>query len=173
VRDGGVAQVQAELRGRPWIASVTSTRSVIGTFFESTAQTWLIMSFFVLLFAGGTAFSVVYNHARISLSERSRELASLRILGLSRGDVTRIVLGELAVLVGLAIPVGMGLGWLMTYAIIVILQTELYRIPMNITPKTLSIATVTLLVIAGISALVVARRIHRLDLIGVLKTRAS
>jgi putative ABC transport system permease protein len=129
------------------------------------------MALFISLFAGATAFSVVYNNARISLSERSRELASLRVLGFTRGEISYILLGELAVLVLLAIPIGFMLGWALTWFIVWSMQTELYRIPMNISRATYTLAAVIVIVSALLSGMFVRRQLNRLDLIGVLKTR--
>lgn len=173
VRDGEENSVERVLKEWPLVAGITSTRGIIDLFYELTAQTWLITAFFVSLFAGGAAFSVVYNNARISLSERSRELASLRILGLTRGEVARVLIGEMWVVVLLAIPVGILLGWGLTWLIIESLQTEMYRIPMNISSETIARATVTILLTALISGVIIRRRIHKLNLIEVLKTRES
>lgn len=163
--------ITRELKKSPKVAEILSTQTVTDKFYESTAQTWLIMAFFVSLFAAATAFSVVYNSARISLSERSRELSSLRVLGFSRGEISYILLGELWIVVLLAIPVGMLLGWLLTAFIIWSLETDLYRIPMNISSVTYTIAAVTIIGSALLSSLALRRRLNRLDLIEVLKTR--
>lgn len=171
VEDGRASDVESWLRRSPLVADIVFSGRVIEQFYEATAQTWLIMAFFVLMFAGATAFSVVYNNARISLSERSRELASLRILGLTKREVSWILLGELWILVLLAIPIGFGIGAGLTAFIIGSLETELYRIPMNISSTTLSIAAATIIGTALISSYAIRRNVFRLDLIGVLKTR--
>lgn len=164
-------EITEELTDSPFVGEIISKQKIIDRFYESTAQTWLIMSLFISLFAGATAFSVVYNNARISLSERSRELASLRVLGFTRGEISYILLGELAVLVLLAIPIGFLLGWALTWFIIWSMQTELYRIPMNISRATYTLAAVIVIISAVLSGLFVRRKLNRLDLIGVLKTR--
>jgi putative ABC transport system permease protein len=113
----------------------------------------------------------VYNNARISLSERSRELASLRVLGFTRGEISYILLGELAVVVLMAIPLGFMFGWALTWFIVWSLQTELYRLPMHITGTTYALAALIVIISATLSALFIRRKINRLDLIAVLKTR--
>lgn len=164
-------EIKNALRASPAVAGITSTRETISEFYDSTAQTWLIMAFFVSLFAGATAFSVVYNNARISLSERSRELASLRVLGFTRGEIAYILLGELWLVVLLSIPFGMMAGTGLTAFIITSLETELYRIPMNISAITYTLAALTVIVSALLSSVVIRMRLNRLDLIGVLKER--
>lgn len=164
-------EITRELTESPFVSEIISIQKIIERFYESTAQTWLIMALFVSLFAGATAFSVVYNNARISLSERSRELASLRVLGFTRGEISYILLGELAILVILAIPIGFMLGWALTWFIVWSMQTELYRIPMSISRATYTLAAVIVIISALLSGMFVRRQINRLDLIGVLKTR--
>lgn len=164
-------EITATLKESPFVGEIISKQRLIERFYEATAQTWLIIALFISLFAGATAFSVVYNNARISLSERSRELASLRVLGLTRGEISYILLGELTIVVLLAIPIGFLIGWGMTYFIVWSLQTELYRIPMNVTRATYALAALVVIVSAVFSGWVVRRKLNRLDLISVLKTR--
>lgn len=163
--------ITENLQESPFVGEIISKQKIIERFYESTAQTWLIMALFISLFAGATAFSVVYNNARISLSERSRELASLRVLGFTRGEISYILLGELAILVLLAIPIGFLLGWALTWFIVWSMQTELYRIPMNISRATYTLAALVVIVSALFSGFFIRRKLNRLDLIGVLKTR--
>jgi putative ABC transport system permease protein len=114
---------------------------------------------------------VTYNGARIQLSERARELASLRILGFSRGEVSFILVGETMILALLAQPfgwlAGMGIAWAFTQGV----NSDLYEIPFVIRPATFARASLIVLLTALASALVVRRRIDRLDLVAVMKTR--
>ncbi len=113
---------------------------------------------------------MVYNSARITLLERSRDLASLRVLGFTRGEVAYILIGELALLVVLALPigslVGVGLAWLVSTS----MATELYRVPVIVSPSTFGLAASIVLVATAGSIFLVQRRLDKLDLIGVLKT---
>jgi putative ABC transport system permease protein len=117
------------------------------------------------------AFGVVYNSARISLSERARELASLRVLGFSRGEVLRILLFELAILALIAQPPG----WLIGYGLAWIMRTNLagetMRVRLVVENFTYALASLIVMSAAVFSALVVRRRVNRLDLVAVLKTR--
>jgi putative ABC transport system permease protein len=117
------------------------------------------------------AFGVVFNVARITLSERSRELASLRVLGFGRGEVFRILVSELFVLTLVAQP----LGWLIGYGIAWVMRAnmagELMRVPLVVSPATYASASGAVLVAAGLSSMILWRRIARLDLVAVLKTR--
>jgi len=117
------------------------------------------------------AFGVVYNAARISLSERSRELASLRVLGLTRAEISIILLGELALVLLLAVPFGLALGYGLSALVVQAFSTELFRIPLVVSARTFGFAAATTIVAAVISGLVVRRRLDRLDLVAVLKTR--
>jgi putative ABC transport system permease protein len=114
---------------------------------------------------------VLYNTARIALSERGRELASLRVLGFTRGEVAYILVGELTLLTLAAIPVGWLVGQGLAHAITLGLQSELYRVPAYLSLKTHASSTLVILISALASALFVIHRVRHLDLIEVLKTR--
>ena len=164
-------ELYGQLKTMPRIMGIALRQSAIDQFYEGVADTWLIMAFFVTLFASITAFSIIYNSARISLSERGRELASLRVLGFTKGEISYILLGELAILSVLAIPLGFLIGWGLSAFMVYSLQTEMYRIPLVMLPSTYSLAATVVVVSACISGYIVYRRLLRLDLIGVLKTR--
>jgi putative ABC transport system permease protein len=117
------------------------------------------------------AFGVVYNFARISLSEQGRELASLRVLGFHKSEASGILLTELAVLTLLAQPLGWALGYAFAWAMVQGFESELYRVPLVVERSVYAWASVVVLVSALLSGLIVRRRVDRLDLIEVLKTR--
>ena len=122
-------------------------------------------------FACVIAFGVVYNTARVTLSEQSRELATLRIVGLTRGEISAILLGEIAVITLAAVPLGIGLGYGFAALATKGLQTETQRFPFVTSPSTFSFAVTVILIATIISSLVVRRHLDRLDLIAVLKAR--
>lgn len=165
------AALTQALRDRPRVASIVSQERAIQSYMDTAAESMLIFTFVLSLFAGVIAFGVVYNSARISLSERDRELASLRVLGFTRGEVSYILLGELAMLVLLAIPIGFALGALMSSLIVQALETDMYQFPVVFSRATFATAAVVVLVAAVASALIIRRNLNRLDMVGVLKTR--
>ena len=114
---------------------------------------------------------MAYNSARIALAERSRELASLRVLGFRRAEVSYILLGEIAVLTLVAIPVGFVIGHGLCAYMVDAFQTDLFRIPIIISPRTYSYSAGVVLVASIVSGLIVRRRVDHLDLVAVLKTR--
>jgi putative ABC transport system permease protein len=117
------------------------------------------------------AFGVVYNSARISLSERSRDLATLRVIGFTRTEISVILLGELAVVTFVAIPLGLGLGYVFAAWATLGLDTEVYRVPLVIHRSTYGFSALVVVAAAVVSGLLVRRRLDHLDLIAVLKTR--
>jgi putative ABC transport system permease protein len=159
------------LKASPRVAGVLLKRAALESFEKTIAENIAMVRTINMLFAAVIAFGVVYNSARISLSERSRELATLRVIGFRRGEISYILLGELALLTAVAIPAGLVLGYLMAGGVISAFQTELYRIPLVIAPRTFARAGVTTLIAAVISAAAVRRRLDRLDLVAVLKMR--
>ena len=168
------AQVDAlyqRLKDTPAVAGVSLKRTAIESFEKTLRDTFYVMIFFNLLFSGVISFGVVYNAARVSLSERSRELASLRVLGFTRGEISFILLGELATVTALAIPVGMLLGYVGAGLLVAAFDTELYRFPLVISSRTYAYAGTAVLVAATLSGLAVRRRLDHLDLVAVLKTR--
>ena len=161
----------AEVKAVPAIAGVALREITLRNFRETMGEQMNLMIFFFVLFAGVIAFGVVYNSARVSLSERSRELASLRVLGFTRAEISLILLGELALLTVLALPVGALIGYTLGELVLAGLNNELYRMSFTVRPATVAASFLTVIGASLISALSVRRRLDRLDLIGVLKTR--
>ncbi len=116
-------------------------------------------------------FGVIYNSARIQLSERARELASLRVFGFTRGEVSRVLMSELAIIVLLAQPIGWLVGYGFAWSVVQGFETDIFRIPLVIERSTYTTSSLIVIGAALASALLVRRRINRLDLIRVLKTR--
>jgi putative ABC transport system permease protein len=129
------------------------------------------MRIFNVLFGCTIAAGVVYNSARIALSERSRELATLRVVGFTRGEISAILLGEVGLLAVVAIPFGLLFGYGFAAFATVALQTETQRFPLVVQSNTYAFAVTVVLLAAIVSSAIVRRRLDRLDLVGVLKSR--
>lgn len=139
-------------------------------FRDYIADTVLVMMGILLLMAGSITFAVVYNAARIAFAERERELATLRVLGFSRATVSWILIGEIALVTLLAIPLGWLIGTAFAWLLSTALSMDLFRIPFVITPRTYAFAALGILLAALLSGLAIARRLHRLDMLSALKT---
>ncbi len=161
----------AELKELPGVAAVVVRQAAIDMMHETIGENMLIFISFFSVFAGLLTFGVVYSSARIALSESGRELATLRVLGFSRWEISYVLLGQLGFLVVLALPLGCLLGWGLVWVIISAFETELYRVPMVIERATFGKAVLVTLLSALVSAALIRRRLDRLDLIAVLKTR--
>jgi putative ABC transport system permease protein len=161
--------LSARLKVLPAVAGVAFKRAVVQSFRDTLAENMNLMIGFNVLFAGIIAFGVVYNAARVSLSERSRELASLRVLGFSRAEISLILLGELAVLTVAALPLGVVMGQGLSAAIVAMMDSEVYRFPLVVKPRAIAWACLTVMAAAVLSGLVVRRRLDHLDLVAVLK----
>jgi putative ABC transport system permease protein len=164
-------ELYRHLKATPRVAGVLLKRAAIDSFQETLGQMMLMVRILYVVFASVIAFGVVYNSARISLSERSRELATLRVIGFTRAEISYVLLGELAILTLVAVPVGMVTGYGIVVALEGLLRTEMWRIPVVVEPRTYAFASSTIVVATTISALIVRRRLDRLDLVEVLKTR--
>jgi putative ABC transport system permease protein len=160
-----------DLRQTPRAATVAVKHNMLASFRETSARNVFVFSTIISLFAAAIAVGVVYNNARIALAERAWELASLRVLGLSRAEVSLLLLGELAIELLCAIPLGLAMGWALAWFLTVMTHNETFRIPVVISSRTYLIAALTVLLSGVVSALIVRRRIDTLDLVAVLKTR--
>ncbi len=165
------AELSRRLKVTPAVAATGFKRAVLQSFRDTMAANMNLSIFINLLFAGTIAFGVVYNAARVSLSERSRELASLRVLGFTRLEVSAILLGELAVLTAAALPLGWLLGLGLAAAVVQTIQSEVYRFPLYVTREAVAWAFLGIIAAVIVSGLVVRRRLDRLDLVAVLKIR--
>lgn len=160
-----------QLKSTPGIASVFLRENMLQSFLKTVAENLYISTGVIILFACVIAAGIIYNSARIALSERAVELASLRILGFSRGAVGRLLLGQQALITLVAIPLGCGMGYLFAVWLSYLLSTDMFRLPVVVSGKTFLFSIVVVLVAALGSALLVWRKVQRLDLIEVLKTR--
>jgi putative ABC transport system permease protein len=165
-----VKQAQQEITDMPQVASALRKDLAIAEFRKQTGS-MTTFSAILTLFAIVIAVSVVYNNARIALSMRARELASLRVLGFTRGEISSILLGELAVQVIIGVPLGLWFGREMVFGMLLASDQEAFRFPMNVSHHTYAVAAlVTTLAAVGV-AFLVRRQLNKLDLIEVLKTR--
>ncbi len=163
--------INDELRRRPMVGAVASKAAIIGNLKKVIEENLMVSLSINILFAVIIAFGVIYNAARVSLSERARELASLRVLGLTRGEISYILLGELAILTIAAVPLGFLLGDLLVGVMLTTLNSEVMRFPKVISDTTYALAASAVIVSATISGLLVRRRLDTLDLVEVLKSR--
>ncbi|WP_169738494.1 ABC transporter permease [Afifella pfennigii] len=166
-RDG----LYALLKRTPLVVGVEDRDQAVTAFTEELAEGIFVTMFFYVGFAAAIAFGVAYNTARIALSERSRDLASLRVLGFTTGETAYVLLAELGLLTLAALPVGAILGYWGAAYFSSAFSTEFYSVPLVVSSQTYGISVAVVVVTVALSALVVAWRIRRLDLVGVLKTR--
>ncbi len=159
------------LKAKPGVVAVMRKSSVVESFQKTTGGWMTVVSSILTMFAGVIALGVVYNTARINLAERERELASLRVLGFTVGEITTIFAGELAVLVVAGIPFGFMIGRGIAWMLLRNAAAEGIRFPLLIEPATLAISALVVAGAAIASGLIVRRKLDRLDLVAVLKTR--
>ncbi len=166
-----LGQLYQVVKETPSIAGIALLDISLKRFRETIRQNIVTMTTVYVALAVVIAFGVVYNFARIQLSERARELASLRVFGFTRAEVSSVLLIELGVVVALAQPLGWLLGFLLSLSVVKGFDSDLYRIPLVIHSATFAVSSLIVISTAVVSALIVRRRIDLLDLIKVLKTR--
>ena len=165
-------ELYRELKRTPRLVGASLKGSALTSLRETIVSNILRMRAFNVAFACVIACGVVYNSARIMLAERSRELATLRVIGFTQAEISRILLGELAVLTLVAIPLGIGIGHLLAdFVIRSAYDTELFRIPLVISRATDAFAALVTMLAAIGTGYLVSRRLAKLDLVAVLKTR--
>jgi putative ABC transport system permease protein len=161
-----------KLKRIPTVSAVMYRQAAVDNFRNTMGETIVIFVNLFGAFAAALGFGVVYNSARITLSERGRELASLRVLGFSRSAISYILLGEVALLILVALPVGCLMGWSLAWFIVkTTFENEMFRLPLIIYPSSYALANVVTRVASAVSAALGRVRLDRLDLIAVLKTR--
>jgi putative ABC transport system permease protein len=171
VQPGRANELYARLKATPHVASITLREAMLASIRKTIIQNIYISAFFVIPFACVIAFGVIYNGARITLSERGRDLASLRVLGFSKGEVSVMLLGEQALLTLASIPTGFVAGWGLCIYIARAFESEVFRIPLVISARTYAISFFIIVLAAVFTGIIVQRRIAQLDLVEVLKSR--
>jgi len=171
VDDSLAPRLYRELKRMPAIGGVSLREASLKSFEDTLVRSMGLFTWIMISFACTVAFAIVYNAARIALSERGRELASLRVLGFTRREVAVLLLGEQGLLTMLAVPLGYGLGFQMCRLLAASNQSEMFRMPFSLRLDSYVFALLVLLAASCFSALLVRRRLDRLDLVEVLKTR--
>ncbi len=159
------------LKNTPKVGAITLQKSAVNTFHDTMGDTILVYVFFYVVFSCMLMFGVIYNNMRIALSERGRELATLRVLGFRVGEISYMLIGEAAILLLIGLPLGCGAGWALSSLMLNAFESELFRVPLVIEPSTFGIAIVIAVITSIFTAILIRQRLGNLDLIAVLKTR--
>lgn len=179
VVDGVYARVDAakldtfyeDVRQTPRIVAVNAKSATRQAFIDILAQNLGLMRTFLIGFSIIIAVGVVYNAARTSLSERGRDLATLRVLGFTKAEVVWLQVGELAIVTLVGVPLGLVLGYALARLTAWGSATELFRMPFVIEAATFALSAIIVLAASIVTALAIARRVRRLDLLAALKAR--
>lgn len=164
-------QLYSKLKRLPGVSGVALRRVALASFEDTIARSIGLITVILIGFAGAIAFAVVYNTSRIALAERSRELASLRVLGFTKREVASMLLGEQALILAAGIPLGLVMGHELSRLLSMAYRWELFRLPFVITPASFAYAFLAIAASAALSWLVVRQRVYDLDLVSTIKTR--
>jgi putative ABC transport system permease protein len=171
IAPGREADVFAALKDFPGVAGAVSRAATIANIDEQMRQSMTFVLTLIITSGSVIAMGVVYNSARIALSERGRELASLRVLGFTSNEVAGMLLGEQAAIMLLALPAGVGIGALFSFVLARGFKTERFHFPYVLAFDSQLLAIGVVLVAAAVASLVVRRRIGRLDMVAALRSR--
>lgn len=164
-------QLYSVLKRTPAVAGAAFREMMLASFLETIAKSLTISTTVLIVFACVIAFAMVYNSARVALSERGHELASLRVLGFTQREVSVMLLGEQAILTLAAIPLGFAIGFGICALLAQLMNTELYRMPLVVSGQTYAFAFLVVAAAVVLSGLLILGRLYSLDLVAVLKTR--
>jgi putative ABC transport system permease protein len=164
-------QLYSTLKHTPSVSGVAVREAMLASFWKTFGESIWISTAFLIGFASVIAFGVVYNGARIALSERGNELACLRVLGYTKTEIGRILLGEQGLLTFISIPAGFVLGFGLSLLLSRFFSRELFRLPLVVNAGSYAFAAIVVVVAAIISGLVVGQRLRHMDLTEVLKSR--
>jgi putative ABC transport system permease protein len=171
VDEAALPAIYARLQASPMVAGVGVRQATLDAMEEIIQGNFRIQAFFYTALSVLVVIGVVYNSARISLSERARDLASLRVLGFRRGEVAFVLLGEQAVLLLLSLPLGIWWGAELWRYLISRFNTDRLTIPFHIDPRVCAQGVLVVAAAAAVTAILIRRRVDRLDLVRALKTR--
>jgi putative ABC transport system permease protein len=163
--------ILTRLKGMPVVLGVTEREAALAKFTDVIESNILTMISFYIAFASAIAVGVIYNSARILFSERAHEMATLRVLGYQQSEVAIVLLGEVTLLVVLALPFGCLVGYGMAQLMIAMFSSDLFRLPYAATRASYGFAALVVLTAALATAALVARRVMTLDMVRVLKAR--
>jgi putative ABC transport system permease protein len=170
VAGGQWTEFMRAIKDTPQASGVVIKEAMRQSFRETTAESIGMIQVLYSTFATIVAFGIVYNSARIALSERARELATLRVLGFSQADVGSVLVGELVVIAIIAVPLGLLLGSGMAQALMQSIDTETVRLPLVLSASNYAYAVLVITLATGISATIACRKLNQLDLVGALKS---
>ena len=173
VESAKLNSLYASVKETPSIAGVLDNNAARNNFRQLIQENTRIMRLVNSIFGMIIAFSVLYNAALITLAESGRDLATLRVIGFTRMEVSTILIGELAIITLLAIPIGLPFGYGFSYLASLALDTESHRFPLVVSRQTFAYATVVILLASLVSAWTVRRLLDKLDLLAVLKVKVS
>ncbi len=163
--------INNKLKKMPGVAGVTLNAQARESFQEVMNQGAGAMRFIMAMVAIIITVGVVYNSARIAFAEREHDLASLRVIGFTRRETSFVLLGELAVITILALPIGAAFGYYLSTLVSTAFSTELYTIPARIDPRSFGEAALFVVLAAMASGWMVQRDVNKLDMVSALKTR--
>jgi putative ABC transport system permease protein len=155
----------------PAVVGIADAREIREALAAQMGEVMLVWTMIVILFAVVIAVGVIYNNARVALSERARDLATLRVLGYTRTEVSTVLLGQLAWQTIVALPLGLLFGYGLATLFMSLMDPEQYRMPATVAASTYALAALVVIGASLLTGVVVKRRLDHIDLNDALKAR--
>jgi putative ABC transport system permease protein len=159
------------LKKRPAVVGISERTRSLTQMDERFGKVMGTMIFMTVFFAGLIAFGSILNTALVSLSERSREVGTLRVLGYTPAQITWIFSGESHLLNSVGIVLGLIAGIGLSKLVSAAYSTELYRFPSVIYPSRLVISAILMFFFITLAQLIIYRMITRFPWLEVLKVK--
>ena len=170
IDERAIPSLKDEYRASKYISIIEVRQEMIDKYEElmgsATYALWVMAIISII-----TGFAIVYNSSIISLAERKRELASLRVMGMTPKEVMEVVSVEQWFIGFSGMIAGIPLAFLMSQAMSTSMSNDLYTIPPGTSGNAIVLAFIGTIFAIAVSQVSISRKVKQLDLVAVLKER--
>ena len=158
-----------ELKEIPGVSNITFTSSTRHVF-DDTMDSFAYVSLILIISAGALAFVVLYNLSSINISERRRELATIKVLGFYDKEVYQYINRENTILTVIGILLGLGVGNILTMYIIKTCELDMLMFDPTIAPLSYLYAILITAAFAILVNIILYFSLKKIDMIESLKS---
>ena len=165
----GAQELEQKLVSLDGVSSLTrieDTRKTFGTSLESVDYAVAL----IIVCAAALAFVVLYNLTNINITERMRELATLKVLGFYDGELSAYIYRENVILTVFGVAMGMVMGKFLHQWLILTVEIDLLMFGRTVAPTSYLWAVLLTTVFSLVVNLAAHRKLKKLDMVESLKT---